>query len=87
MTKREGTLVGQMAGFCEVKGTAERCECACLRSRVCQRSTSEAISLAYILLKQGLFVGLELCPYVFPFPAQGVRAYYNTETFLNAGSS
>jgi hypothetical protein len=54
MTTREGTLVGQMAVFCEVKGTVERCECACLRSRVCQRSTSDAISLAYLLLKRAL---------------------------------
>lgn len=30
MTERESTLVGQMAGLCERKGAAEKCERVCV---------------------------------------------------------
>lgn len=79
MTTTESTLVGQMAGFCEVKGPAERCKCVGAHGCVCMCSytwRSEVNLRCHFsgisTFATGSFAGLELCPSVFACPAQGV---------------
>lgn len=58
--------------------------CVCVFTRGGQRSTSDAISLVYPLLKTGSFVGPELCPSVCMSPALGVCT--TAPRLFNAGS-